>query len=221
MKTPIFPGNYQSKWWIFHGYVSLRECSHSNKQWNSKFLWNLTHRNFTRLGHFNHLVKWSKMCPLLGGFSGHLEEAPRSSFVAIPSKSYQFKQHNIAGTWKWKYAENRQLHQLPKIYIIFVSFWWFSWFFLLFCRQVLVSLHLISHVFFWGVWGRHPNISPINELNKQLLAPDFWNHEKPRSVGCNASSAVPTSKKNTLGSTPEDFQQHHRCWWWTKSFTPW
>ena len=28
MKIPIFPGKYvkHAKWWIFHGYVSLREC---------------------------------------------------------------------------------------------------------------------------------------------------------------------------------------------------
>ena len=33
-----------------------------------------------------------------------------------------------------------------------------------------------------------------------------------RSVACNATSAVPMSKKNSLGSTPEDavdHQQHH------------
>ena len=55
----------------------------------------------------------------------------------------------------------------------------------------------------------------------QLFGSDFWNHEQPRSVACNASSAVPTSKKNTLGSTPEDFQQHRSLLMWTKSFTPW
>ena len=30
MKIPIFPSKYPSKWWIFHGYVSLRECTSNN-----------------------------------------------------------------------------------------------------------------------------------------------------------------------------------------------